>query len=330
MCGRSPGLPTGTTSSRRARSSGAERPPSSAAARTASTGTSAYERLHGVSWIDRSFPTTATPSDLVGRVLGLNPGMMTGPGTNTYLVGRRDPILIDTGAGVAEYPPLLSSYLAERGWARPSRVILTHRHPDHLGGVSQLRARFRGIHVAKMIVRDSSLPDSIHDRRDGGKVDRDGATLIAVHTPGHASDHLCYYLVEEKALFTGDVVLAGSTTVIPSGDGDLLDYMSSLRRIQALGVRRIYPAHGPVIEDGPGRIQEYIDHRLMRERQILTALGDGLATIPEMVRRIYADVSPALHPMAAQSVESHLKKLEREGRVSESVVRDAPSLWRLV
>src|SRR2546430_5059378 len=211
-----------------------------------------------------------------------------------------------------------------------SRVILTHRHPDHLGGVSQLRARFRGLHVSKMIVRDASLPESIHDLRDGEKIEGDGATLIAVHTPGHASDHLCYYLVEEKALFTGDVVLAGSTTVIPSGDGDLLDYMNSLKRLQGLEVRRIYPAHGPVIEDGPGRIQEYIDHRLMRERQILTALRDRLATSPGMVAKIYADVVPALHPMASQSVESHLKKLVREGRVLETVVRDAPSRWLLV
>src|SRR5206468_4294551 len=269
---RSRGSRTGTTSSRKARSSGAARRPSFGSERTFSTDTSAYERLRGVSWIDRSFPTTATPSDLVGRVLGLNPGMMTGPGTNTYLVGRRDPILIDTGAGIAEYPPLLARYLAERGWPQPSRIILTHRH----------------------------------------------------------ADHLCYYLVEEKALFTGDVVLAGSTTVIPAGDGDLLDYMNSLKRLQGLDVRRIYPAHGPVIEDGPGRIQEYIDHRLMRERQILTALGAGLATIPEMVAKIYADVAPALHPMAAQSVESHLKKLAREGRVLETVVRGAPSRWLLV
>ncbi|OGL00020.1 MAG: hypothetical protein A3E31_15900, partial [Candidatus Rokubacteria bacterium RIFCSPHIGHO2_12_FULL_73_22] len=249
---------------------------------------------------------------------------------NTYLVGRRDPVLIDTGAGVAAYVPLLERYLAGRGWRQPSRIVVTHRHRDHLGGVSQLRARFKGIPVAKMIHRDSGLPEAIDNLRDGQAVHGDGATLVAVHTPGHASDHLCFYLVEEKALFTGDVVLGGSTTVIPSDDGDLADYMASLRRILDLDVRRIYPAHGPVIEDGPGRVREYIDHREMRERQILEALGDGVGTIPEMVARIYAEVPAALHPTAAQSVASHLVKLAREGRVREHVVRDAPSRWQLL
>jgi glyoxylase-like metal-dependent hydrolase (beta-lactamase superfamily II) len=282
-----------------------------------------------VSWIDPDFPRTATVSPLVGRVLGLNPGMMTGPGTNTYLIGRRDPILLDTGAGVPEYMNGLEGYLAERGWTQPSRVVLTHRHRDHLGGVPHLRERFRGLRVGKMIHRDVELPEGVEDLRDGATIEADGATLRAIHTPGHASDHLCYHLVEENAVFTGDVVLGGSTTVIPAEDGDLLDYMRSLDRLRQLGVRRIYPAHGPVIEDGPALIAEYIEHRLMRERQILEALGEGLHTIPTMVERIYAAVPKNLHAMAGQSVTSHLRKLAREGRVREHPAPGAPSRWQL-
>jgi len=282
-----------------------------------------------MSWIDPQFPTTATPSDLVGRVLGLNPGMMTGPGTNTYLVGRRNPILVDTGAGVEGYVPLFEGYLRDRGWPRPERVILTHRHRDHLGGVAHLRDRFPGLPVAKMLWKDTDLPDGIADLRDGQRVEGDGVTLIPIHTPGHASDHLCFYLEEERALFTGDLILAGSTTVIPEEDGDLGLYMDSLRRVQQLGAQRIYPAHGPVIEDAPALIQEYIDHRLLRERQILETLGNGAATIPEIVAIIYAAVPVTLHKMAGQSVHSHLKKLKREGRVTEETAADAPSRWRL-
>lgn len=282
-----------------------------------------------MSFIDPDFPRTATPSALVGRVLGLNPGLMTGPGTNTYLVGRRDPILIDTGAGVTGYVPLLERYLGERGWRQPSRIVLTHRHRDHLGGVAQLRERFPGLPVAKMIHRDTELPEGTADLRDGAVVEGDGVTLVAVHTPGHASDHLCFYLREEKALFTGDVILGGSTTVIPADDGDLGDYMASLRRLQGLDVERIYPAHGPVIEDAPAKIREFIDHRLERERQVLAALADGLDTIPAMVERIYADVPRSLHAMAAQSVHSHLKKLARDGRVKETPAPGKPSRWTL-
>jgi glyoxylase-like metal-dependent hydrolase (beta-lactamase superfamily II) len=282
-----------------------------------------------MSWIDPNFPRTATVSPLVARVLGLNPGMMTGPGTNTYLLGRRDPILLDTGAGVPEYMNELAGYLTERGWKQPSRVVLTHRHRDHLGGVPHLRERFRGLPVGKMIHRDAELPDGVENMRDGATIEGDGVTLRAIYTPGHASDHLCYYLEEENAVFTGDVVLAGSTTVIPAEDGDLLDYMSSLKRLQQLGVRRIYPAHGPVVEDGPALIAEYIEHRLLRERQILEVLGDGPATIPAIVARVYAAVPTNLHAMAGQSVASHLKKLAREGRVREHPVVDAPSRWEL-
>lgn len=282
-----------------------------------------------MSWIDPTFPHRATPSDLVGRVLGLNPGMMTGPGTNTYLVGRDHPILIDTGAGEADYPALLQKYLSQRGWRRPERIILTHRHRDHLGGVSQLRDLFPGVPVSKMIYRDSGLPEDVLMLEDGQVVEGDGVTLVPIHTPGHASDHLCFFLQEERALFSGDLILNGSTTVIPDEDGDLGLYLDSLRRVQGLGVRRIYPAHGPVIEDGPGKIQEFIDHRMLRERQILETLGGGARTIPEIVKIVYADVNTALHRVAAMSVHSHLRKLKHEERVSEETAAGGPSRWTL-
>jgi glyoxylase-like metal-dependent hydrolase (beta-lactamase superfamily II) len=282
-----------------------------------------------MSWIDPDFPKTATLTPRVGRVLALNPGLMTGPGTNTYLVGERDPILIDTGAGVAGYVPLLQAYLDSRGWPRPARVLLTHRHRDHMGGVAHLRERFPGISVSKLRRRDPALPEPIANIEDGQPIQGEGVTLVPVHTPGHASDHLCYYLPEEQALFTGDVVLGGSTTVIPPDDGDLGEYLGSLRRLQQLDVRRIYPAHGPVIDDPQGTLAEYIEHRLERERQILGVLASGEATIPDIVRIVYVAVSQALHPAAAMSVESHLRKLEREGRVREHRAPGAPSRWGL-
>lgn len=273
------------------------------------------------------FPETARLTPRVRRVLGLNPGLMTGPGTNTYLVGERQPILVDTGAGVAEYVPLLAGVLATERLGDIPRILLTHRHRDHMGGVTDLRRLYPRIPVGKLVVNDASLPVPMEPLADGAVIRGEGVTLRALHTPGHASDHLSYYLEEERALFTGDLILGGSTTVIPPDDGDLGAYLASLRRLLDLDIRRIYPGHGPVLEPARPVIEEYIAHRLDRERQILAALGAGAETIPDIVAEVYRDVAPALHPVARLSVQSHLMKLEREGRVGRQA--GEPPRYRL-
>jgi glyoxylase-like metal-dependent hydrolase (beta-lactamase superfamily II) len=157
----------------------------------------------------------------------------------------------------------------------------------------------------------------------------EGATLRAIFAPGHAPDHLCFLLEEERALFSGDNVLGVGTTVIPLEHGDLLDYLASLEKLLAEAPRRIYPAHGPVIEDGPAKLREYLAHRREREQQILEALrrADRIAGI---VKIVYAAYPAALHAAAGQSVASHLVKLEREGRVRRSAA-DGPlaARWTL-
>ena len=150
---------------------------------------------------------------------------------------------------------------------------------------------------------------------DGEVVRTEGATLRAVHTPGHAADHLCYVLEEEGSIFSGDNVLGVGTTVIPIEGGDLLEYMASLERLLAEEPTAIYPAHGPRIEDGRAKLREYIAHRNAREVEIVEALEAGLDRIPDIVSRVYAAYPVALHGAARMSVCSHLLKLEREDRV---------------
>ena len=176
-------------------------------------------------------------------------------------------------------------------------------------------------------MRVSKLPDEHYDApypleitpiADGDVVETEGATLRALHTPGHAADHLCFVLEEERSLFSGDNVLGVGTTVIPSQSGDLAAYMRSLERLLGEAPKRIYPAHGPCIEDGSGKIREYIAHRLEREGQILAALGQGAQSVEAIVKIVYAAYPESLHAAAGQSVTSHLLKLENEARVRRS------------
>jgi glyoxylase-like metal-dependent hydrolase (beta-lactamase superfamily II) len=255
-------------------------------------------------------------SERVTVALGLNPGLFTGPGTNTYLVGsgpRR--ILLDSGQGKPGYPDVLARAMERSGCRALQEIVLTHGHPDHLGGVAQVVERFGPLRVSKLPWPDfdRACPVALEPLDDGAVLRCEGATLRAVHAPGHAPDHLCFVLEEEQALFSGDNVLGVGTTVIPQAGGDLDDYLRSLDRLLALAPRRIYPAHGPRIEDGVAKLRQYIAHRHEREQQILAALRQGDAPIATLVKRVYTDVPEALHAAAGHSVAAHLAKLEREG-----------------
>ncbi len=278
--------------------------------------------------IGLSLPDIDVWSERVVTVLGQNPGPFTGPGTNTFLVGTSArPLLLDLAQGHPGWPPLLMRALAEhRGGREIDAVVVTHSHPDHIGGFADVRRLFgeRPLHKLPWSSMDGDVAPAIVAAASDTVVATEGATLRAIHTPGHAEDHLCWWLEEERAVFTGDVVLGAGTTVIPEHGGDLLDYMNSLRHLLALDPEIIYPAHGPAVRDASDRIRAYIAHRELREEQIITALRAGTEHVAEMVTRIYADVPAFLHPAAATSVRSHLRKLEREGRAK----RDGES-WAL-
>ena len=166
--------------------------------------------------------------------------------------------------------------------------------------------------------------------RDGDVIKGSGFTFDCVFTPGHTSNHMCFALREEKALFTGDHVMGWSTTVVTPPDGDMRAYMASLRKLLARDDEILWPTHGGPVRDPKPFLQAYIDHRLEREAQIVSCLRDGVSTIPDMVARMYADVDPRLHPAAARSVLAHLIQLTEEGRVIAEPAAIASAQFRIV
>lgn len=270
-------------------------------------------------------------SERVTVALGQNPGVFTGPGTNTYLVGRgRRRLLLDPGEGRAAYLPVLERAMQRAGCEGLEGIVLTHSHVDHVGGVRSVLERFGELPVWKLPAPELDAPYGVSPRAlgDGDVVRTEGATLRALHTPGHAPDHLCFVLEEERALFSGDNVLGVGTTVIPLHSGDLGAYMESLARMLEQAPQRIYPAHGPLIADGVAKIREYQAHRRAREAEILAALGATPRAVADLVATVYAAYPASLHAAAAQSVAQHLAKLEREGLARRTGGGDAlQALW---
>ena len=266
-------------------------------------------------------------------VRGLNPGPFTGPGTNTYLLGTGpERFLLDTGSGVAGYVDLLEAALIDScDGAHLGDILVTHTHPDHLGGAPDVLQRFGERTVSKMPwpERDRHVALEIAEIGHGHVFESDGISLRAIHTPGHAQDHLCFYVEEERALFTGDVVLGAGTAVIPLDGGDMALYLDSLQRLLALDLERIYPGHGPFISKPREKLREYIDHRLEREAQIIDAIGRGATTVEQMVELIYVDTPRYLYAAAGQSVLSHLLKLQTERRASRSMDVGGEEHWAI-
>ncbi|CAO3570855.1 unnamed protein product [Mortierella alpina] len=327
-------------------------------------------------------PNIVRLSERVLRVLGLNPSKFTLQGTNTYLIGKGPrKILLDAGEGLPEYIPLLQRALdKDLQGASISKIICSHWHHDHVGGVPDVMQFLasRNIHLNEPshpaganAGASSSLPSvhkypspehddpelqfqEIKDQQEI-KVD-DQTTLVTWHTPGHTSDHCSFYLKEENTLFTADCVLGQGTAVFE----DLSAYIKSLERqltILAPGggpaSYKIYPGHGPVIEDGPSKVREYIKHRLDREKQIMAVLGHpssssssgnssptgqldpsaGTAgkTAMQIVEVIYEAYPASLHAAAEHQVLLHLKKLEQDGRVKRGSAEEiSDAVWVLI
>lgn len=261
----------------------------------------------------------------VWRIVATNPSPLTGPGTNTYVVGRERPIVIDPGTEDRQH---LQRVLEVAG-GRVDSILCTHSHPDHSPGASQLHARTRAPVCGLPPPRDrhqdpTYRPDTVVTEGQHFAVGEN--RLRAILTPGHASNHVCYLLEDDGLLFTGDHLMHGSTVVIIPPDGSMKGYLDSLRRLQTMSIRALAPGHGSVIDDAQGEIVRVIAHRLARETKVATVLSrHGTATLDAMLPEVYDDVPVSMHEWARYSLFAHAIKLVEDGRAD---VKGSVYRWR--
>jgi hydroxyacylglutathione hydrolase len=241
-----------------------------------------------------------------------NPGPLTGLGNNTWLIDGAQPALVDAGVGIASHLDALARELDGRSLAR---VLVTHGHSDHASGMPALHARWPSAEAWKWPAEGESGWRAL---ADGQRLAAGDAELVVVHTPGHARDHVCFWHEAAGDLYAGDMVVKGTTVMIPAGrGGNLGDYLRSLDRMAALRPARLFPGHGPIVERPLDLIAAYIKHRREREAQVLECLADGLTEVGAIVARIYPEIHPALRPAARLTVEAHLEKLREEGSMRQ-------------
>jgi glyoxylase-like metal-dependent hydrolase (beta-lactamase superfamily II) len=275
-----------------------------------------------------TLPRQAELEPLVTRVLAPNPSGMTLDGTNTYLVGAPgsgQAVLVDPGPDDAAHLAAVEAALAARD-ARCVAVVVTHHHGDHAEAALPWGGHF-GAQVAAATPAVAGPRGRI--LAAGERLALAGTTLGVVATPGHTADHLAFRL-ESGAVLVGDHVLGRGTSVVTHPEGDVVAYLDSLRRVHDLGPSALYCGHGPELTEDPGAVLDfYLAHRAYREHQLLTALGQGPATVDELVATVYAEVPRQLWPAAAQSTRATLDKLRAEGRVEGGIEPDAHEPVRL-
>ena len=258
-------------------------------------------------------------------ILAPNPSLMSGPGTNSIVLGsgNEGASVIDPAVDDTPYLEALIEEGAKRGGIR--RILITHGHPDHIGGALALKKR---LGVSIYAFSREGVPIADEEVADGATFPAGDDVLRAIHTPGHRFDHLCFLLERQGTLFAGDIVAGVGTVVINPPEGDMQVYLDTLKRLQEMKIAELVPSHGPTITDPQAKLDEYITHRLQREQQVMLALEElpRGSTIHELVPLIYQDVDKRLYPVAARSVAAHLLKLEREGLV-ERLGQDA---WALI
>ena len=287
--------------------------------------------------LEFSYGVADRVSPLIRRVVAENPSAFTFHGTGTYIVGTGKVAVIDPGPDIAAH---VDALVASLDGETVSHIVITHTHIDHSPAAKLLKALTGaatygfGPHGGG---RDSETVEEGADRdfapdhviRDGDVITGDGWTLEAVHTPGHTSNHLCFGLREENALFSGDHVMGWSTTVVSPPDGDMFAYMNSLEKLLARSEGLYYPTHGAPITDPPPYVAALLDHRHDREEQILACLAGGISHIPDMVARMYADIDKRLHHAAGRSVLAHLIHMVETGRVVSDGKPAAETTYRL-
>jgi len=273
---------------------------------------------------DRSLdvaPGTLVPlSPLVSRLLAPNPGPFTFKGTGVHIIGAgRQVAVIDPGPALPGHIEALKQALGAR---QVSHILVTHTHRDHSPAAAALKAwsgaQIYGVMSPAATASGEGMVDEAHDHdfapdvtvRDGMLIGGEGFLLECVATPGHTANHMCYALVQEKALFSGDHVMGWSTSVIAPPDGDMGAYLASLEKLAARDERIFYPTHGSPIADPKDWLEQLIAHRRLREAQILAALARGAGTVTALVEKLYPDLAPVLRPAAAQQVAAHLEHLE--------------------